>query len=170
MGCGANFSKLPSLKARSIGWMEASCSFPLWNKKEFNRHQKIVVQSTETLMVLWSAVWHWERLQLRHDCVLLNSRPLEPSLGLVRTTQQTQSRMHGIHNFQRGGPEKFIGTIDPRHALQENGGVGECWYRAWTQLLLTGKSVKHAWPPSTQQSGEMLHSESGSADRICPPS
>ena len=46
--------------------------------------------SKDTLTVPWSAVSHSGRWQLRHDCVLLGGKPQEPSLGLARTTRQTQ--------------------------------------------------------------------------------
>ena len=36
--------------------------------------------------------------------------------------------MQRIQNFQLGGPEKLIGADDPRHALQENGGLAGQWY------------------------------------------
>ena len=34
-------------------------------------------------------------------------------------------RMHLIQNFRLGGPEQLIGAVDPRHALQENGGPAD---------------------------------------------
>ena len=33
-----------------------------------------------------------------------------------------------FENFQLGGPEKLTGADDPRHALQENGGLADFWY------------------------------------------
>ena len=50
MGCCAKLGKLPSPKARSSGWLETSCSLPLWNKVSC-RCQRIVVQSKETWTV-----------------------------------------------------------------------------------------------------------------------
>ena len=32
-----------------------------------------------------------------------------------------------LQNFQPGGPEKFTGADDPRHALSENGGLADFW-------------------------------------------
>ena len=44
-----------------------------------------------------------------------------------RRQDEQRSRMHRIHNFQLGGPDQFIGADDPRHALQENGGLADFW-------------------------------------------
>ena len=78
MGCGAKLGKLPSPKARSSGWMEASCSFHCGTRGSATDAQRSWYK--ETLTVPWSAFWHWGRQQLRHDCVLLNSKPQVPSL------------------------------------------------------------------------------------------
>ena len=40
-----------------------------------------------------------------------------------------RSRMHRIRNFQLGGLEKLIGADDPRHALQDKGGLAYVRYR-----------------------------------------
>ena len=37
------------------------------------------------------------------------------------------NRMHGIHHFQLGSAEKFIGAENPRHALQEKRGLANFW-------------------------------------------
>ena len=39
-------------------------------------------------------------------------------------------------NFQLGGPEKLVGAHDPRHALQENGGLAYQWYLFHPLLVL----------------------------------
>ena len=74
--------------------------------------------------------------QLRHDCVLQNSKPQEPSpcVGAHDPADaeilegEQHSRMHRIQNFQHGGPEKLIGADDRRHVRQETRGVADCWY------------------------------------------
>ena len=46
-----------------------------------------------------------------------------------RHPQDEQSnRKQRVQNFQLGGPEKLIGADDPRHAMQENGGLADFWY------------------------------------------
>ena len=62
MECGAKLSKLPSPKARSSGWVGASCSFI--RGEGVQPMPKIV---KETLMVPWSAVWHLGRWRLTRD-------------------------------------------------------------------------------------------------------
>ena len=36
--------------------------------------------------------------------------------------------MQIVSNFQLDGPDKLTGADDPRHALQENGGLADLWY------------------------------------------
>ena len=50
------------------------------------------------------------------------------SLHEKRLQDEQHSRMQLIHNFQPGGPEKLIGADDPRHAIQENGGLADFCY------------------------------------------
>ena len=42
--------------------------------------------------------------------------------------QTTQADCRKLANFQLGGPGKFTGSDDPRHALQKNGGLADLWY------------------------------------------
>ena len=47
----------------------------------------------------------------------------EQRLQAVHATRQQETA-----NFQLGGPEKFTGADDPRHALQKNGDLADLWY------------------------------------------
>ena len=48
-----------------------------------------------------------------------------------RLQDEQHSRMQRIQNFQIGGPQNLIGADDPRHALQENGGLPDQWYLSY---------------------------------------
>ena len=112
--------------------------FPSWTKKRSSTDADVDAPPKCSLAL---------RKQLRHDCVLLNSRPQEPSwtsthdpADTERLPDEQRSRMHRIHNFQLGGPEKLTRVDHPRHALQENAQqtsgtlmmvtsyVAQCWY------------------------------------------
>ena len=46
-----------------------------------------------------------------------------------RLQAEHEDKMQKIQSFfQLGGPEKNIGAYDPRHALQESGGLADQWY------------------------------------------
>ena len=76
-----------------------------------------------------------EKGRLKHDCMLLCNKPLEPSpwigaheaLDEGRLQHEQHSRMQRIQNFQLEGQEKLIGAGHPRHALPENGGLADQW-------------------------------------------
>ena len=59
-----------------------------------------------------------------------NSPKLAHTTHLTRGGCKTKqhSWMQRIRNLQLGSPERVIGTDDPRHALQENGGQADQWY------------------------------------------
>ena len=41
---------------------------------------------------------------------------------------EDRRRMHRLHNFQTGGPEKPTRADDPRHVLPESGRLADFWY------------------------------------------
>ena len=45
-----------------------------------------------------------------------------------RLPDEQCSRMQRIYIIQLGGPEWLVGADDPRHAVQENGGLADFWY------------------------------------------
>ena len=68
-------------------------------------------------------------------CVAEQTSRLNPLLGSAHDSlherhlqEEQHNRMHQIRNFQVGGPGKLVEADDPRHALQENGGLADQWY------------------------------------------
>ena len=68
-------------------------------------------------MALWSAAQLWEWWRLKRARVWLPSSRQAAFCGLVLTTLQ-----------KRNACNKMQEADDPRHALQENGGVADLWY------------------------------------------
>ena len=104
--------------AAVAGWKH-QCSFLCEQDGVQPMPKDRVVQSKETLMLPWSAVWHGE-------CCVQNSRPQEPSFGLARTTQKdfkanSTSRLQRIHSFELGGQKRSseLTTRDVLHKKTE---------------------------------------------------
>ena len=74
------------------------------------------------------------RLRVAEQQAARTLRARDPA-DAERLQHEQQSRMHRIHSFHLGVPEKLIGADDPRHAQQENGGLADCWYLMVTSCV-----------------------------------
>ena len=124
------------------GWKHRALSY-FWNKKDFNRCPKIVVQSKVMSTVLESAAWSWRSVEARLGVAMQQTLPwfgTDDSVHEKRLRDGQRDRMQKIQNFQPG-TEKILGADDPRDALQENGGLADQWYEDGSAL---STSLKHS--------------------------
>ena len=106
------------------------------SKTGWRQWPKIVVQNKETPTAPWSAAKLWERRRLKHEDAWL-LRQLSGSLSWTGVDDSSENqhlqaahavRLQETANFQLGGPGKFTGADDPRHALHKHGGLADLWY------------------------------------------
>ena len=71
----------------------------------------------------------WQHLRLGYT--LRSRKRPEPCRGQKewqRLPVKYPGTMLLLQDFQPGGPEQLTGADDPRHALQQNGGLADTWY------------------------------------------
>ena len=105
----------PSTLQRRDGNIE-TC--PTSNKRSCHQCPKTAAQNKKTSMALWLPRAPGNLPWIGVD---------DPS-DMQRLQAGRAVKLQRISNFQVGGSEKLTGADDPRHALQENGGVADPWY------------------------------------------
>ena len=123
MECGEELSREPSPQTRSSCRAETSRSL-------FCRRRRRKDRGAEQGDDYGPPAWPWEWLHVAGH----QAAGIVPWVGahsvenVQRVHGEHRSRMHLLKNFRLGSPEKLTGANDPRHALQEHGGLADFWY------------------------------------------
>ena len=112
---------------------------PDFNVRRTRVRSHVVLADLRALSVGFSGTARLGR-NLRRPLAITVTHSRTERIRANRRVRSSKSRRHSLRRLL-SGPERLIGADDPRHNLQENGGLAYFWYLDDGDILFSGEHL-----------------------------